>query len=67
MSPPSSESLACVPKEAPEQTLVLGEDNRVMLRDKAGAIIDPKAAEAPLPVTEPVADPASPAAGDLGP
>ena len=65
MSPPSAESLACVPKEEPTQTLVLGEDNRVMLRDQAGAITDPKAVVVPVP--EPVADPASPAAGDLGP
>ena len=65
MSPPSAESLRCVPKEEPTQTLVLGEDNRVMLRDKAGELTDPKAVVVPVP--EPVADPASPAAGDLGP
>jgi hypothetical protein len=67
MSPPSAESLACVPKEEAEHELVLGEDNKVMLRDKAGTLTDPKAAEVPVPVAEPVADPASPAAGDLGP
>jgi murein L,D-transpeptidase YcbB/YkuD len=67
MTPPSAESLRCVPKEEAEHELVLGEDNKVMLRDKAGTLTDPKAAEAPLPAAEPVADPASPAAGDLGP
>ena len=65
MSPPSAESLACVPEEKPTQTLVLGEDNRVMLRDQAGELTDPRAVVVPVP--EPVADPASPAAGDLGP
>ena len=62
MSPPSAESLRCVPKEEPEQTLELGEDNKVMLRDKAGKLTDPKA-----PIEAPVVDPASPAAGDMGP
>lgn len=63
MSPPSAESLRCVPKTEPEQTLILGEDNRVMLRDNAGAITDPRALVVPVPV----ADPASPATGDMGP
>ena len=62
MSPPSAESLRCVPKAEPEQTLELGENNKVMLRDKAGKLTDPKA-----PIEAPVADPASPAAGDMGP
>lgn len=63
MSPPSAESLRCVPKTEPEQTLILGEDNRVMLRDRAGAITDPTAVVVPVPVV----DPASPATGDMGP
>ena len=33
MSPPSAESLRCKPTAEPEHTLVLGEDNKVMLRD----------------------------------
>jgi murein L,D-transpeptidase YcbB/YkuD len=63
MSPPSAESLRCVPKEAPEHTLVLSEDNKVMLRDKEGTITDPKAVVMPVPEV----DPTSPAAGDMGP
>lgn len=63
MSPPSAESLRCTPKEDPEHTLVLGEDNKVMLRDAEGAITDPRAVVVPVPE----GDPASPAAGDMGP
>ena len=63
ISQPSAESLRCVPKEEPEHTLVLGEENRVMLKDKTGKVIDPKAAVEPPPA----ADPANPAAGDMGP
>jgi len=62
ISPPSAESLRCVPKEEPEHTLELGEDNKVMLRDKEGKLIDPKAPIAP-PIPEPTADPT----GDMGP
>ena len=63
MSPPSAESLRCKPTAEPEHTLVLGEDNRVMLRDAEGAITDPRAVVVPVPE----GDPASPAAGDMGP
>lgn len=52
-----------MPKDEPMQTLVLGEDSKVMLRDKEGVITDPKAVVVPVPV----ADPASPATGDMGP
>lgn len=63
ISPPSAEALRCVPKEEPEHALELGEDNKVMLRNKkSGELTDPKAPAAP-----PIADPASPAAGDMGP